>query len=221
MGRVRNSKLSGIQINKIVRAFATGLSGKVTAQNLLINRHTVERIFLLIRRSIKARRIAEPLSLYSVKVPSGEVPIIGISLVGPSIYVRIVGMGSTQQIKKLNKGREQWYKLVEYTIDDESRYIDVLEDGTEVKVGPLRDLAVTTINFKTYGILGTQSAWKRVEEFMEIARDVASTYNGFRRAYILEYLAEIEWRFNTRNFSIYKKTKMLLEHLSDKNEFRV
>lgn len=200
---IKNSKLSNNLIRKIIDCFVLELSSVQTAKHLSINRHTIDRIFLIIREKIAYYQEASQ-DILNGEVEADEsyfggihkynrgrstkskIPVFGLLKRKGKVYVQIVPDVKRATLMKIIRTKVVPDSIV-YT-DSWKSYDGLILDGyRHYRINHAKE-------FKK----GKRNHINGIESFWSYAKSKLRKHYGIapRRFYL--HLKEMEFRFNHR-----------------------
>lgn len=211
---VKRSKLSNRQIGQLINLFALEVPAIKAARSLTVNRHSVERIYQVIR--LHLARECEKQSPFKGEVEvdesyfggkrqgnrgrgaAGKVPVFGILRRNGKVYTRIVDDVSAQTLRKVIRGKVDPVSII---YSDKFRAYDglVLDGYKHYRVNHDE----TFVDKHRYHING-------IENFWGYAKTKLKRYSGIPRSQFYLYLKEMEYRFNHRHENLAILIRKLL-----------
>lgn len=206
---MKYSKLSDYNIKKILQKFCIELTAVQTAKDLRINRHTVDRYYMIFRTRIAAYQEQQKQRFTgSVEIdesyfgsrhfgdPRGrstktKIPVIGIRKRKGLVYTEILPDASKRSIMPIITKLIQKSKSNIYTDKWHSYDGLVLSGYKHYRINHSKEF-VRNHNH----INGIESFWSYVKRKMR-------KHNGIPKKNFYLYLKEAEFRFNNRSRNLY------------------
>ena len=200
---IKNSKLSNNQIRKIIDCFVLELSSIQTAKHLSINRHTVDRIFLIIREKIAYYQEVSH-DIFHGEVEADEsyfggehkynrgrstkskIPVFGLLKRKGQVYVQIVPDVKRTTLMKIIRTKVVPDSIV-YT-DSWKSYDGLILDGYKHY----------RINHSKEFKKGKKNHINGIESFWSYAKGKLRKHYGIAPKRFYLHLKEMEFRFNNR-----------------------
>ncbi len=207
MRLIRGSKLSDEMIFQIVLSFANGLSATRSSDKHGINRHTVDRVYSILRRAISTlpkldAKLKRPVISGS---KNAKYPIIGISETASDrrfVIVRTVGFLT---LAELNRVQYKPSLLTQKTVYDD------LDEVTPPDM-VLSDPKYWTQTVQREGAYLT----KTIRKYISFSIKRQNLLYGISWKYYPLYQKEFEWRFNTRLYSSKERVEILMNLLQNR-----
>ena len=199
---VKNSKLTNRQLNELVKYFALEVPASRAAKAMGINRHSAERIYMVIRRCL-----ARECELHSPlggevecdeayfggrrKGPrgrgaAGKVPVFGLLKRNGKVYTRIVEDVSRKTLRQIIRTK---------VIPESVIYTDSFRSYDGLVLDGFRHYR---INHQECFAISKRQHINGIENFWGYAKTKLKSYYGVRREQFYFYLKEMEFRFNYR-----------------------
>ena len=200
---LRYSHLSTRQLRAVIRLFALEVPANRAARQLHLHRHTVERIYMMIRRALARTCEAEARLDGEVEVDesyfgghrkgirgrgaAGKIAVFGLLKRRGRVYTRPVPRVSRATLRAVIRQR--------------------VRDGTTIYSDEFAGYdGLITLGYRHYRVHhGTAFAQGRrrhingIENFWGFAKSKLQRYHGVRRSHFWLYLKEMEFRFNHRH----------------------
>ena len=228
---IKNSKLSNAQIKQIVGGFLMATPALRLSKKMLINRHSIERVYIKIRQSIAGVEESELFEEETSNLlKSGDNnPIVGViyNTSTKRIETLILGKISDEEIKKISENRrcsdELFWEIVKV-----ARYRSP-RSYHEISLIFLCnfDLYLSLANAEEFFYFESiKHPWigrydrlfkkeKSAINFLIFANKfIKQQARGFNKDKIYLYLKELEWRFNNREFDHERREKIIFNNLS-------
>ncbi len=200
---IKNSKLSSGQIRKIVGCFVLELSSIQTAKHLSINRHTIDRIFLIIREKIAYyQEVSQDIFHGEVEADESyfggkhkynrgrstksKIPVFGLLKRKGQVYVQIVPDVKRTTLMKIIRTKVVPDSIV-YT-DSWKSYDGLILDGYKHY----------RINHSKEFKKGKKNHINGIESFWSYAKSKLRKHYGIAPKRFYLHLKEMEFRFNNR-----------------------
>ena len=212
---MRYSKISDYQIKKILHSFSLELTAVQTAQQLQLNRHTIDRYYQFFREKIAAYEEREMQQLSGeIEVDESyfgsrhrgdkrgrgspnKIPVIGILKRQGKVFATVISDASAKTLVPIIEKLVAKSKTNIYT--DQWRSYDglVLSGYKHHRINHSQEFVQNH-----HHINGIESFWSYVKRKMR-------KHNGIARHKFYLYLKESEFRFNHRNQNLFT----LLQHI--------
>ena len=192
---IKNSKLSNRQIRKLTDLFVVEVPASKAAQLLKINRHSVDRIYTIIRHSIARecdKKFPYTPIVHSfhkdtlVEKINKQVSIIGITSLDSIIYTDAVFDITREELKSIIRTN---YTPPEIRKSESWQIFDsLILDGSKY--------------YKINKIKKNKSSKKQIDElqnFWGYTKTKLKKYHGIHKKYLPLYFKEMQFRFNNRN----------------------
>lgn len=215
---IRNSKLRTSKIRKIIKCFALGLTSVQTAKYVGVNRHTVDRIFQIIREKIAHYQEATQ-DLFHGEVELDEsyfggkrkyergrstkskIPVFGLLKRKGKVYTQIVPDVSRKTLMKIVRTKVVPDSVV-YT-DSWRSYDSLIIDGYKH----------FRINHSKHFARSKRNHINGIESFWSYAKRKLIKHYGIPPKRFYFYLKEQEFRFNHRKHqNLAKLIEKILTH---------
>lgn len=200
---IKNSKLSDRQIRKIIEYFTLELTSVQVARQLDVNRHTVDRIYLIIREKIANYQEANQDFFHGEveldesyfggkrkylrgRATKDKVPVFGILKRNGKVYTQIVPDVNRQTLMKIIRTKIVPESIV-YT-DGWRSYDGLILDGYKHY----------RINHKEEFASGKRNHINGIESFWSYAKAKMHKHYGIPAKRFYLHLKEMEFRFNHR-----------------------
>jgi len=196
---IKNSKLANHQIGKLVDLFALEILASKAAKIIMVNRHSVDRIYTFIRQCIArecennfplkdAFGIDNSRLLPNMRASNQKhrLPVFGILKLNEKIFTRVVDDIDRETLQRMIRTRSappvvaktKSYRLFQGLILDGRKYYHI---GSPTSTTKNAELATGTGNFWGY------------------AKNKLKKYCGINKAHFNLYLKEMEFRYNHRD----------------------
>ncbi len=199
---IKNSKLTNRQLNQLIGYFALEVPASRAAKVMLINRHSAERVYHVIRRCLAREcELHSPLggevecdeSYFGGRHKgkrgrgaAGKVPVFGLLKRNGKVYTRIVEDVSRKTLRQIIKTKVVPESVI-YT-DSFRSYDGLVLDGFKHY----------RINHQQCFVMSKRNHINGIENFWGYAKTKLKSYYGVRREHFYFYLKEMEFRFNYR-----------------------
>ena len=201
---IKNSKLSNKQIRKIIEYFALELTAIQVSKQLGFNRHTIDRIYLIIREKIANYQEATQEFFHGEvevdesyfggkrkylrgRATKDKVPVFGILKRNGKVYTQIVPDVSRATLMKIIRTKVAPQTIIH--TDSWRSYDGLILDGYKhFRINHSKQFAATKKNH----INGIESFWS-------YAKNKLNRHYGIPPERFYFYLKELEFRFNNRH----------------------
>jgi len=207
---MKYSKLSDSKIKKILRCFVNELTATQTANQLHLNRHTIDRFYRLFREKVveyqdnNLKKLSGNIEIDESYFGSrhrgdkrgrstqAKIPVVGLLKRNGIVYTQIIEDASRRSLLPIIDKLVRKSKSNVYT--DKWRSYDglVFSGYKHHRINHSKEFARNHNH-----INGIESFWSYVKRKMR-------KHNGVPRHKFYLYLKEAEFRFNNRNQDIYK-----------------
>ena len=220
---IKNSKLTNRQVNQLIAYFALEIPANRAAQVMQINRHSAERVYQIIRRSLAREcELQSPLggevemdeSYFGGRRKgtrgrgaANKIPVFGLLKRNGKVYTRIVNDVSRKTLRQIIKSKVVPESVI---FTDSSRSYDglVLDGFKHYRINHAKAFAYSN-----------RQHINGIENFWGYAKNKLRRYNGVHRNHFYFYLKEMEYRYNHRraaNFkALVKKTVVKYQSVLD------
>ncbi|MBM4121355.1 MAG: IS1595 family transposase [Nitrospira sp.] len=207
--------LSTRQLRALIRLFALEVPANRAAQEIGVNRHTAERIYLLIRRALVQACETEARLDGEIEVDESYFGGVRKHLRGRAVQGKGVVFGLLKRRGRVytrpvpNVTRAVLRRIIRQKVP---RGSTISSDGFRSYDGLLTD------GYRHYRILHEQTfAHSRrrhingIENFWGFAKTKLRRYYGIRRSHFVLYLKEMEFRFNHRREDLPRLIERILK----------
>lgn len=198
--RLRHSKLTVIQTERLCEHFVAGTPARTAAQLVGVNKNTAALFFHRLREIIAARVEDESPIKGEIEVDecyfggvrkgkrgrgaAGKVPVFGILKRGGRVYTKMIPDARAASIMPIIKAKVELDSVV---YSDAFGTYDVLD---------VAGFHHHRINHRKTFVLGSGRHINGIENFWNQAKRHLRKYNGIPRHHFHLFLKECEWRFN-------------------------
>ena len=216
---LNGTHISEVKFREILRYFCEDETAVKTARYTRLNRHTIDRIYTLLRKRILTLTLTHNKDKISGEVEidesyfgarrvrgkrgrgaRGKVPVFGILKRGGEVHLTIVKNCSRAQLLPVLKGK--------------------VLDGVRVYSDGWRPYDGLVYNYDHYRVYHSHDEFARgknhingIESFWSYAKRRLNKFNGIHKHKFALYLKECEFRFNCRDKDMYD---ILLSKLREK-----
>ncbi len=198
-----HTHLTTRQLRTLIRFFALEVPASRAARELRVNRHTVERIYTLIRRALV------PVCEAEARL-DGEVEVDESYLGGHRKGIKGRGARGKVSVFGLLKRRGKVYTSPVPSVSRATLRTVIrqrVQDGTTIYSDEFAGYdGLLSLGYRHYRVHhSTTFAPSRhrhingIENFWGVAKSTLHRYRGVRRSHVLLYLKEMEFRFNHRH----------------------